>query len=123
MPSVSEVTDQQRRRIRTPRKTSPLILSLLTYLVESNPPTRARLTRRIRTTKEVPGVAEDEDRVAAMTPLPQVLTSFLKKKKGTSSRSNVSTAGGKAITSPSVPRNRIQKTSVVLGDLHAGDCS
>lgn len=58
-----------------------------------------------------------------MTCLSQILILFLKKKKKTSCRSNTLTVRKKAITSPSIPRNNIQKTNIVFGNLHAGDCS
>ena len=91
-------------------------------VVEKNLLIRTRPTRRIKTTKEISGVTEDEKRVVTMTHLSQILILFLKKKK-TSSKSNSSTVGGKNITSLNVLRNKIQKTNIVFVNLHAGDCS
>ena len=123
MPSVSEATGQQRRKIRTLGRISPLTPPLLTYLVGSNnlPPTKP--IKRIRTTKEVLGAMVDEDRVEVKTPLQQVSTLLAKRKKRISPTSNASSAKEKAITPASVLRRRSQKTSVGLGDLHVGDCN
>lgn len=84
-----------------------LTLPLLTCLVRNSLSIRARPVKRIRITKEVPGIAEDKNRVVAITFLPWISTSFLKKKKKISSKSNASTVGEKVIILPNILRKKI----------------
>ena len=91
--------------------------------MESNLPNKARPTRKTRTIKEVFGTAEDDDRLVAMTFLSHVLISFPKKKTKKFLNLNVLTIGKKVIIPLSIPRKKIQKTSVNFNDLHANDCS
>lgn len=58
--------------IKTLEKISSLALFLLTYLVKSNPPTKTRLVKKIRTTKKIPGVRINKDRIAVITLLSEV---------------------------------------------------
>ena len=107
-------------------KISPPTPPLLIHLVGNSlplgrlpPPTR----KRTRTTNEVPGTAEDGDRVATPTPLPRVSISFAQRKGGTCPKLNAIIAIGKDITLTSILgiRKSSQKTSDSLGNLHAGD--
>ena len=126
--AIEEVGRQRRRRKRrTPEKISTPTPPLLTYLVGNShlplgrlpPPTR----RRTKTTNEVPGAAEDGDRVATPTPLPRVSISFPRRKGRTCLKLSAITAIGKDITPTSILeiRRSSQKTSVGLGGLYAGD--
>ena len=117
---------RERRGIPVER-ISPPTPPLLTYLVGNShlplgrlpPPTRGRT----RTTNEVPGTAEDGDMLVMATPLPWVSISFPQKKGGTCPKSGAITAIRKNITPTSIlgTQRSSQKTSVGLGNLHAGD--
>lgn len=93
------------------------------YLVKRSPFNRAKPVRRIRTIKEILGIAKNEDKVIVMTPLLQVLILFLKKKQKNSTRSNTITASRKVITSKSILGKKIVKTSIGNGNFHASDCN
>lgn len=73
------------KRIKTLKIINPLTISLLIYLMESIPnnlsSTRARLAKRIKTSKEILGTIKDEYKVIAITFLYKVLISSKKKKK------------------------------------------
>lgn len=75
--------------------------------MESNLLTKTGPVKRIKINQEVPDVVKNQDRVAAITPVLQVLTSFSKKKKIISLRSKVLIGGGKDITPLSVSRKKI----------------
>ena len=103
---------------------SPPTPPLLTCLVENSllPLSRLLPPRRTRTTsKEVLGAERaNKDRVVAMTLLQRVSTPPLsRRRRKISLKSSATTVTGRDIMPPSVPRR--QKTSVGLGDLHAGD--
>ena len=129
---VPKGTGPLKRRRRTPvERISPLTPLLLTRLVENSPLPLSKLLltrRKIRTTNEVLGVAEDKgNKVVTPTPLPRMSISFSRRKKKTETypKSNALTAIGKHITPTSVLRirRRSQETSDGPGDLHANDCS
>lgn len=82
--------------------------------MKSNLPTRARLTKRIKTIKKIFSNIEDKNRVATITFLQQVWTSFLKKKKKTSLILNISSIRGKVITAANVLKEKIKKLVLVL---------
>ena len=102
--------------------------ALLTHLVGNNYLLLSRLPppipRRTRITNEIPGIAQDRNRVVTPTPLSQ-MSIFFRRKRGTFLQSSAITAIGKNITTTSVfgIQKRGQKTSDGLGKLHAGDCS
>ena len=110
MPSVSEGTDQRKRKIKTLGRITPLISSLLTYPVGSRHP--PPIWKKTRTTKEVFGTLVNEDKDEAKTPLWQIWTLLLKKKKKISPMSNTFTTEGRVISPTSVfkRRTRSQKT-------------
>lgn len=114
MLSVSKGTDQPKKRIRTLGKISLLALLMLRCLVKSNLPIKTRLIKRIRITKEIPGVIKNKDRIAIINSLLQVSISFLKRKKKTFSRSSAFISGGKVITISSVLKKRSKKLVSIL---------
>lgn len=63
MPNISEVINQQKKKIKILRKISPLTPFLLTYLIGSNnfSTIRARLTKKTRTTKKVLNTMVDKN--------------------------------------------------------------
>ena len=67
----------------------------------------------------------DENRDKAKTHLQQMLTSLPKSKKKTSLNSNTSTIEKRTIMLTNIlrKRNKSQKTSKNLGNLHVSDCS
>ena len=71
MPSVFKDINLQKKTIKTLGKISPLILFLLTYLLKSNPnnflSTRARLLKKMETTKKIVSNVRNKDRVVTMT--------------------------------------------------------
>lgn len=68
MPRTSTGIDQPSKK--TLRKISLMTLFLLMCLVGSSLPIRARLIRKIKTTKKFLGTVEDKNRVAAIISLP-----------------------------------------------------
>ena len=96
---------KERIRIPVERISLPTPL-LLTHLVGNNhfplgrlpPPTQ----RRTKTTNEVPGAAEDRDKVVTPTTPPRVSISFPQRKKGTCPKLSAIIAIGKNITPTSV---------------------
>lgn len=123
MPSISKGISQPKKKIKTLRKINPLIFSGLTCLVGKNLFTRAKSTRKTKTTKKIFSIVKNKNRVIVIILLPQVLRSFLKKKKKTFSRLSISTASEKVITLSNVLKKKIQKTSISLDNLYGGNYS
>ena len=61
MPSISKDINQQKRRIRTLEKISPLIFLLLIYLIGSNLSIKARPIKKTITTEEILDIIRDKD--------------------------------------------------------------
>ena len=104
---------------------SPLTLVPLTFLVASinPPPTKARLARRTRITRDIFGT-EGAKGVVTMTPLQLVLTPTLsKRKRRTSPKLSAISAIKKGITRTSILsiQKMSQNTSVNLSNFYAGD--
>ena len=131
---TQDVLEGKRKRTRkTPLERISLPTPFpLTCLVGNShlPPSRllSPTQRRTKTTsKEVLGVEKaDKDKVVAATPLQRELTLTLsREKRETSSKSSASPVIERDIIRTNVPRIRIwrenSKTSVSLGNLHAGD--
>ena len=127
MSSIFKNINQSKRRIRSPRRINAPTLPLLTYLVENShvfstrfsPPTH----KKTKTTKKVFSIDKCRDETKIFKQ--QISTSLSRKKKKILLKSNTSTTGGMVIMPTNVFRkkNRSQKTSVSLGNLHANDCS
>lgn len=128
MLSISKNIDLQKKRIKTLRRINLLTLSLLTYLVGSNTnnllPTKARLAKKIKTTKKIFSIIRDKNRVILMNFLQQV-SILSRKKRRISLISNTSTVKKRVITLISVLRTqkRSYKNCVSLGNLYASNCS
>ena len=119
--SVLKGTDPLGRRRRTPvERISPPTPPLLTHLVGNRhlPLSRPSPPTRKRTTAEALGVEGDE----AKTHLRRASMPSQRRRK-TSPKLSASTAGRRAIlpTGALKRRNRSQKTSIGLGDLHVDD--
>lgn len=101
MPSISKDIGLQKKKRKTLRRISLLILFLLLYLVKNTPnnhlPIRVRPIKMIRTIKKVPGI-DNKDKVVAMTFFPQMSTS-LRGRKRISPKLNASTVGKRGIIS------------------------
>ena len=103
-------------RKKTSERISLLTLLLLIYLIK-NLPTRARLVKKTRITKEVFSIMGGKDKIIAMTPLQKMLTLMLSRRKGkTSPKLSTSTIIERGITLTNVlkTQNKSQKLISVL---------
>ena len=123
MPSVFEVTNLQKKRIKTLEKINLLIPFLLTYLIKNNNFLSTRLTKKIRTIREIFGTIVNKNRVIGKIQLQKLSTLLLKKKKKISFILNVFFIKKKSITPTKVLEKRSEKVSVSFGNLYINDCS
>ena len=120
---VFKRTSPPKKRRKIPEGLSSLTPLLLTQLMGNNhlPLIRSPPPTQKKTKTEIFGVDKNGDK--AKTHLQQVSTSLWRRKKETSSKSIAFIVGRRAIMPTSVLRrgNKIQKTSIGLGELYVND--
>lgn len=97
-------TNKQQKMIKTLKKISLLISSLLIYLVRSNLLILTRPIKKIKIIKEVFIIIKNKDKYLVTTSLQQLLKSFLIRRKKTSSILNTSFTIEKDIILAKVPK-------------------